>query len=1000
MARPGYLEELEQTLLHLLSQSDNLNSSSTEDEAVQQLTHVLLHGLEDLVDLRLVTDVNARLVNKGDVTEVLADFKETLGKEMEIAAHNQTARDTGFKYFNLDDLPDYEPLEMTLAILRSAPEDAVALNKVLAMAAEDLFEHQQWDELMTLLQLSLNSSQESISDLSLDIHERFVTIFNGTQVVAPITNMLRHLSRTFLHPGNTDLPVILEKRVGSPSPNPYLLRRVKAVSVLVANLCRYYFTVPDKFVEQLIFSLFIVLGQGRVLISPQSPCSLLSAALQSFPSAMRLQQPLRRWAATSSLPHAVKSGLLSSLKTFTYNNCPSVDNSTASSSSAPLAWLFACEAYLELLQPWASAEVIPAPLLHTAASSKNLTERISFHNELPLTDHLKDSWLVQPSQRSFNHADDHSFTYPEAQSAIYALFSHISSKLNILPLLSISEDIVELALEVAVKILQIAWRILSPSQYVNLTNCLLSTTFVLSNSACGLVSTLSREFIRICKYAPVESEGLSGCLDAWLRAVLVQGACEETLIALLSSQMRLSEASLALVKPAVDAYIESLQVWDGQRNHVSIQLMVALLESAHRNYLLPASVSNALALPLLRTMLASDRTSSLSATLCALISLTMITTLQPETFHHVAFDGPNPYLVQFLASLSCLGRHNQAFDILAVILKIPDLSFPNALHTCKESSLGEWDEALQVVLAATIASMNGRAAALMIHQSKLEAMLSWPKISQPLQDCIIQSLRDISCVGNSMICIDESSSGQSFEFEDLHIDSKISFEGLAELLSRLNQGNRQTFTDSLMEATSYGDDAIHKIRLVHRFAVQNNLSPNRTVNEDNFVTKVLVTMQRINCSSNVHGALWWIALCVVFIDPSIVVRQMEWLQLSHGLTPDSFTLSIEEETLKALNQPSRAAARTIIMSIGYPLRFVCRLILEQWYLEFVSMRRIVLVSVLSLFRGPDPAINLLLRVIDEMSMWLLNREASGNGMHHEEHKFWLAEYISQQNCDS
>ena len=999
MARPGYLEELEQTLLHLLSQSDNIDNNSTEDEAVQQLTHVLLHGLEDLVDLRLVADVNARLVDNGDVAEVLADFKETLGKEMEIAAHNQAARDTGFKYFNLDDLPDYEPLEMTLAILRSAPEDAVALNKVYAMAAEDLFEHQQWDELITLLQLSLNSSQESISDLSLDIHERFMTTFNGTQVVAPITNMLRHLSRTFLGFENSDLPVILEERIGSPSPNPYLLRRVKTVSVLVANLCRYYFTVPDKFVEQLIFSLFILLGQGNVLISPHSPRSLLSAALQSFPSAMRLQQPLRRWAATSSLPHAVKSGLLSALKTFTYNNCPSVDNSTASSSPSPLAWLLACEAYLELLQPWASAEVIPSPLLHSSAS-EGLTERFSLHHELPPTDHLKDSWLVQPSQRSFSHANDHSLTYPEAQSAIYALFSHISSKLNILPWLSISEDMVDPALEVTVKILQIAWRILSPSQYANLTNCLLSTNFVLSNSACGLVSTLSREFIRICKYAPVEIERLSGCLDAWLRAVLVQGACEETLIALLSSQMRLSEASLALVKPAVDAYIESLQMWDGQRNHVSVQLMVALLESAHSNYLLPASVSNALVVPLLRTMLASDRISSLNATLCALTFLAMTSTLQPETFHHIAFDGPNPYLVQFLASLSCLGQHNEALDILGVILKIPDLSFPNALDICKGSSLGEWDEALQVVLAATIALMNGRAAALMIHQSKLEAMLSWPKISQPLQDCIIQSLRDISCVGNSMICIDESSSGQSFEFEDLHIDSKISFEGLAELLSRLNQGNRQTFTDSLMEATSYGDDAIHKIRLVHRFAVQNNLSPNRTVNEDNFVTKVLVTMQRINCSSNVHGALWWIALCVVFIDPSIVVRQMEWLQLSHGLTPDSFTLSIEEETLKALNQPSRAAARTIIMSIGYPLRFVCRLVLEQWYLEFVSMRRIVLVSVLSLFRGPDPAINLLLRVIDEMSMWLLNREASGNGMHHEEHKFWLAEYISQQNCDS
>lgn len=81
---------------------------------------------------------------------------------------------------NFDELPDYEPLDITLNILTEDPCNMIGLRKILNMDAGDLHEHPQWFDLLKLLRQGCIKAQsaETIITLSL-IYLKFISFFEG-----------------------------------------------------------------------------------------------------------------------------------------------------------------------------------------------------------------------------------------------------------------------------------------------------------------------------------------------------------------------------------------------------------------------------------------------------------------------------------------------------------------------------------------------------------------------------------------------------------------------------------------------------------------------------------------------------------------------------------------------------------------------------------------------------------------------------------------------------
>eukprot|EP01041_Mallomonas_annulata_P004652 gene4652-9231_t len=104
-----------------------------------------------------------------------------------------------FMSFNFDDLPDYEPLEVVLGLMRSDSMDIVPLDKLLQMDTMDLEEHCQWPELLVLLSNCLcqqqvtNSSYETVLIKVMAVHIRLLLSLNLSQSIDIAVNMCRFI---------------------------------------------------------------------------------------------------------------------------------------------------------------------------------------------------------------------------------------------------------------------------------------------------------------------------------------------------------------------------------------------------------------------------------------------------------------------------------------------------------------------------------------------------------------------------------------------------------------------------------------------------------------------------------------------------------------------------------------------------------------------------------------------------------------------------------------
>jgi hypothetical protein len=190
-----------------------------------------------------------------------------------------------FSSFNFDDLPEYEPLEMTLERLRSDPCDEEMLNKLFEMDVDELMEHPQWSELLNLLSKSLlsvgdsrignvegrnNSSTRSATELSILVQLRFMFAFSGQQSLDIIQHLLAYLMECWVK-GAACINDSMICNVGILKSFP--LQRNLALCVqtfvkILEDLPRHLSHAATKDVDKIIATVFIILTHGYVTVDP------------------------------------------------------------------------------------------------------------------------------------------------------------------------------------------------------------------------------------------------------------------------------------------------------------------------------------------------------------------------------------------------------------------------------------------------------------------------------------------------------------------------------------------------------------------------------------------------------------------------------------------------------------------------------------------------------------------------------------------------------------
>jgi hypothetical protein len=109
-----------------------------------------------------------------------------------LKASKKKRNDGYFTSFNFDDLPEYEHLESTLAVLRADLCSENGIRKLLTMDQDELVEHPQWRELILLLRYSLYKGSESCIILSLQLHLKLANFLPDYQAIDAVLNMLNY----------------------------------------------------------------------------------------------------------------------------------------------------------------------------------------------------------------------------------------------------------------------------------------------------------------------------------------------------------------------------------------------------------------------------------------------------------------------------------------------------------------------------------------------------------------------------------------------------------------------------------------------------------------------------------------------------------------------------------------------------------------------------------------------------------------------------------------
>jgi hypothetical protein len=282
-------------------------------------------------------DILIELIEYIQVLEKDSDELLKIDFELE-SAYKKKKSDGYFTSFNFDDLPEYEPLEVSLKLLRSAHCNEHVIQKILDSDIDELVEHPQWKELLLLIRFSLYNGNEQCKILSLQLHIRLASELPELQAGEVIVNLLNYLldSWKLLESSPEEYGLY---RFGGENQNDFFsldcLSRIQ-VSIFVALLKiiseKYISPSMENEGDHIIASVFILLTQAIVPVihGQQNEKDKVNIPVQSDPlhffslldvlavftveDGAFLLPILRRRHPSAVLSHAVQSGLIGTLK--------------------------------------------------------------------------------------------------------------------------------------------------------------------------------------------------------------------------------------------------------------------------------------------------------------------------------------------------------------------------------------------------------------------------------------------------------------------------------------------------------------------------------------------------------------------------------------------------------------------------------------------------------------------------------------------------------------
>lgn len=190
-----------------------------------------------------------------------------------------------FSFFDFDNLPEFEPLENTLELLRPNAYNNEAMDKLLEVDTNDLLDHPQWTEFLDLLKPSLliynklvyngctkgdtlEVSMVNTAIKSIRIHQILVASLNTHQLVDIVTHLLDAYFILFLYPLNSSEHV--EKKNAWDAQESVLIQLINDLHIDLFMKIIEVISTPsvvgsDTYnVDKIRFAIFTLLSHGIV----------------------------------------------------------------------------------------------------------------------------------------------------------------------------------------------------------------------------------------------------------------------------------------------------------------------------------------------------------------------------------------------------------------------------------------------------------------------------------------------------------------------------------------------------------------------------------------------------------------------------------------------------------------------------------------------------------------------------------------------------------------
>ena len=281
-----------------------------------------------------------------------------------LKAFKKKRNDGYFTSFNFDDLPEYEHLESTLAVLRADLCSEIAIRKLLTMDQDELVEHPQWRELILLLRYSLYKGSESCIILSLHLHLKLANFLPDYQAIDAVLNMLNYFIDTWITDKSHDELESSHTNSNSEGASnllPFANSEGKDATLDKLTSCQLtvftalLLTVSERIVlpsmegdgDRAIASIFLLFAHAVLPTNLNTQCEngkmmLIDAvALFTVEKGNFIMDIMRRRNPSAVVTHAVQSGLLGVLNqrlasaVQEFSNLVEGDRAAEDTSSAP-----------------------------------------------------------------------------------------------------------------------------------------------------------------------------------------------------------------------------------------------------------------------------------------------------------------------------------------------------------------------------------------------------------------------------------------------------------------------------------------------------------------------------------------------------------------------------------------------------------------------------------------------------------------------------------------